>query len=149
MINQDDKGSYTVKSSDGKSEYTVSITSEKCQLESDCVPHCKDSPCDYLCRHMIMCTCYDYQHGHLCKHAHEIYSMHTQMQAECSGISKVDNDCIHEDPRSIDIEADTVEMSERTVEMSEHPVEMSEVKCVGVKPSKSTQDKAGNLLNTK
>ena len=62
---QDVKGIYAVKSSDEKSEYAVSIISETWKLEQVCVPHCIDNPCDFLCRHMVKCTRYDYQHGHL------------------------------------------------------------------------------------
>ena len=27
---------------------------------------------------MVMYTCYDYQHGHLCKHCHRIHCLHNQ-----------------------------------------------------------------------
>jgi len=126
---QDVKGIYAVKSSDEKSEYAVSIISETCKLEQECVPHCIDNPCGFLCRHMVKCTCYDYQHGHLCKHAHKIYGMHTQkneMLAECS---KLDNDCTYEEST-----ADIVEKEQQ-------------VNCIGVKPSKSAQNEAGKYLN--
>ena len=29
---------------------------------------------------MITCTCYDCQHGHLCKHTHKVFHMHMQRQ---------------------------------------------------------------------
>ena len=70
---------------------------------------------------MVKCTCCDYQHGHLCKHAHKIYAMHTQekeMLAECS---KLNNDWTYEESDTI---AGIVEKAQQ-------------VNCVGVKPSKS------------
>ena len=30
---------------------------------------------------MISCTCYDFQHGHLCKHAHKVNYLHVQSKS--------------------------------------------------------------------
>ena len=29
---------------------------------------------------MILCTCYDFQHGHLCEHTHKVFHLHMQQQ---------------------------------------------------------------------
>ena len=37
-----------------------------------------------LCRHMVSCTCYDFQHGHLCKHSHKVHqSLYTSVVYIC------------------------------------------------------------------
>lgn len=55
--------------------YTVLILSANCPQEPDCIPQCCELQCGYLCRHMVQCTCLDYVHGHLCKHAHKVISL--------------------------------------------------------------------------
>lgn len=60
---------YQVRSSE--STYTVQILSH-CQEQPSCVPQCSKVQCKYLCRHMAQCSCIDYIHGHICKHAHKV-----------------------------------------------------------------------------
>ena len=62
-------------SSDSKSQYRVNILSSTCSEQPTCLPHCVENECSYLCRHMISCSCYDFQHGHLCKHSHKVHSL--------------------------------------------------------------------------
>ena len=59
-----------VLAADGKSSYTVCVHIEQCSL--GCVPHCTSPECSRLCRCMMECTCTDYRHGHICKHAHKV-----------------------------------------------------------------------------
>ena len=59
-----------------KIQHTVVVLSMVCPSQPNCMPHCEEDGCHYLCRHMISCTCYDYQHGHLCKHSHKVYTLH-------------------------------------------------------------------------
>ena len=68
--------SYTVKSVSSDHQYTVHILASQCSHGKKCIPHCIQGKCSYLCRHMISCTCYDFSHGHLCKHAHKVQSVH-------------------------------------------------------------------------
>ena len=65
-----------MQSSDNERQYTVKILSLDCQGKPNCLPQCAQKECSYLCRHMISCTCYDYQHGHLCKHTHKAHAIH-------------------------------------------------------------------------
>ena len=44
----------------------------------NCIPHCQEQTCVYLCRHMLKCTCVDYVQGHLCKHVHKVYMQNVQ-----------------------------------------------------------------------
>lgn len=71
---------YLVDSSDSKTQYTVDVLSPTCPDQPNCLPHCVEKECSYLCRHMISCTCYDFHHGHLCKHTHKVYHLHMQLQ---------------------------------------------------------------------
>lgn len=43
-----------------------------CSERPNCVPQCSQAECEYLCRHMLKCTCMDYNQGHLCKHVHKV-----------------------------------------------------------------------------
>ena len=65
-----------VDSTDMTTQHSVKISSIVCPSHPNCMPHCEEDACHYLCRHMISCTCYDYQHGHLCKHSHKVYTLH-------------------------------------------------------------------------
>ena len=70
--------SYTVKSVSLDHQYTVHVLASQCSHGKECIPHCIQGKCSYICRHMISCTCHDFSHGHLCKHAHKVQSsMHT------------------------------------------------------------------------
>ena len=41
---------------------------------------------------MITCTCYDYQHGHLCKHTHKVKNLQVKCQdAEITDQPHADN----------------------------------------------------------
>ena len=64
--------SYTVKSVSSDYQYTVHMLASQCSYGNECIPHCTQGKCSYLCRHMISCTCYDFSHGHLCKHVHKV-----------------------------------------------------------------------------
>lgn len=74
-MQEHEEGKYEVKSSDGVSTYVVTICGIQCSHKTSCIPQCTASECQYLCRHMISCTCWDYQEGHLCKHCHKIKAM--------------------------------------------------------------------------
>ena len=52
--------------------YTVHVKEATCDNDSCCVPRCTSKECGHLCRNRIECTCYDYTHGHLCKHVHKV-----------------------------------------------------------------------------
>lgn len=56
--------------------HTVTVMASQCPQRKECIPQCIQKNCLYLCRHMLRCTCYDYSHGHLCKHVHKVQSMH-------------------------------------------------------------------------
>ena len=68
--------------------YTVRIVSKNCLQQPDCIPQCSEVQCKYLCRHMVQCTCFDYVHGHLCKHAHKVnlFALNPDLTM-CMGIS--------------------------------------------------------------
>jgi hypothetical protein len=51
--------SYTVKSVSSDHQYTVHMLASQCSYGNECIPHCTQGKCSYLCRHMISCTCYD------------------------------------------------------------------------------------------
>lgn len=68
-------------------QHTVVVLSVVCPSQPNCMPHCEEDGCHYLCRHMISCTCYDYQHGHLCKHSHKVYSLHLNSTATATSIT--------------------------------------------------------------
>ena len=78
---------------------------------------------------MVNCTCYDYQHGHLCKHAHKVYSREKQEQ----------NGTDEDNPLEIG-DADTPDAI---------PDEEDQVTILKthVAPSKAIQDKAGIVMN--
>jgi len=63
---------FEVESSEKDKVYNVHIMSNSCAQQPNCVPHCQDPTCLYLCRHMMKCTCIDYTQGHLCKHVHKV-----------------------------------------------------------------------------
>ena len=67
---------YTVNSESSDQQYTVHISASQCTQGEKCIPHCMQGKCSYLCRHMISCSCYDYSHGHLCKHTHKVQTVH-------------------------------------------------------------------------
>ena len=70
FVQEHEKGKYEVKSSGGVSTYVVTICGTQCSHKASCIPQCTASECQYLRRHMISCTFWDYQEGHLCKHCH-------------------------------------------------------------------------------
>ena len=57
--------------------YTVHVLARNCLQQPQCIPHCDEPECGYLCRHMVQCTCIDYVQGHLCKHAHKVNNIPT------------------------------------------------------------------------
>ena len=77
---QEEGHRYLVDSSDSKAQYSVEILSSTFSDQPNCLPHCMEKECFYLCRHMILFTCYDFQHGHVCKHAQKVFHLHMQQQ---------------------------------------------------------------------
>ena len=73
---------FKVNSSDHKQVYTVQIKEATCSTASCYIPRCTFPECGLLCRHRIECTCYDYTHGHLCKHAHKVNMLLEARQPE-------------------------------------------------------------------
>lgn len=81
FLHKEDKiNHYEIVSSDAKTQYLVNILSSDCPNQPNCMPQCTEDECLYLCRHMITCTCYDYQQGHLCKHTHKVKCLQVQHQ---------------------------------------------------------------------
>ena len=72
---------YQVHSTEQDNMYIVHVQARKCLQQPQCTPQCNESECGYLCRHMVQCTCTDYIHGHLCKHAHKVMNIPTQPSA--------------------------------------------------------------------
>ena len=68
---------YEVQSSEMDRVYKVHVLSEYCEQKPNCIPHCQEQTCVYLCRHMLKCTCVDYVQGHLCKHVHKVHTIHS------------------------------------------------------------------------
>ena len=66
---------YEVQASEKDKVYSVHILSVGCPQKPNCIPHCCETTCSYLCRHMITCTCIDYTQGHLCKHVHKVRNL--------------------------------------------------------------------------
>ena len=64
---------------------------------------------------MISCTCYDYTHGHLCKHCHKVHHLHRTPLPTCSEIHPVDP--VLDDPCIITDEDEIVQ------EIGVHPPE--------------------------
>lgn len=64
------------------------------------MPHCDEDGCCYLCRHMITCTCYDYQQGHLCKHSHKVYNVYQQGQNFTNTTDEATEDHVISNPPS-------------------------------------------------
>ena len=58
--------------------YSVCKKSTACSLPG-CSIKCTKPECDFLCRHMYSCECYDYANGHICKHVHAV---HMQIKAD-------------------------------------------------------------------
>ena len=79
-LKEDKINHYEIISSDAKTQYSVTILLSDCPNQPNCMPQCTEDECSYLCRHMITCTCYDYQHGHLCKHTHKVKNLQAQHQ---------------------------------------------------------------------
>ena len=77
---QEEGDRYLVDSTDSKTQYSVEMLSSTCPDQPNSLPHCVEKECFYLCRHMILCTCYDFQHGHLCEHTHKVFHLHMQQQ---------------------------------------------------------------------
>ncbi|XP_065903839.1 uncharacterized protein [Dysidea avara] len=61
-VHSDDENSsqYHIDSSDLTMQYKVYVLLTVCPSQPNCMPHCSEEGCGYLCRHMIRCTCYDY-----------------------------------------------------------------------------------------
>lgn len=106
-----------VDSSDSQAQYIVEVLLSTCPDQPNCLPHCVEKECSYLCRHMITCTCYDFQHGHLCKHTHKVFHMHMQRQP------------VNDDEGENDAVTNATDLPS--------PME------IGVNPPKATQDEAG------
>lgn len=69
-------GVYDVLScTDVGKHYRVIVTKNMCVEQPSCIPQCNSVRCQYLCRHMISCSCWDYTAGHLCKHCHKVWSV--------------------------------------------------------------------------
>jgi len=90
---------------------------------------------------MVTCTCYDYQHGHLCKHSHRIYSLQHQQ-------SPVDPTILDKDlpfSNSKDEEPSDTQEVELTMcsddSISVHNNDTTQN--IGIIPSKSARDEAG------
>ncbi|XP_065902011.1 uncharacterized protein [Dysidea avara] len=66
---------FQVESSEKDKFYNVHILSNSCAQQPNCVPHCQDPTCLYLCCYMMKCTCIDYTQGHLCKHVHKVNTL--------------------------------------------------------------------------
>lgn len=67
---------YTVTSESSQMPYRVKVLASECPQGKKCIPQCTQGKCLYLCRHILQCTCYDYSHGHLCKHVHKVQGIH-------------------------------------------------------------------------
>ena len=71
-------GVYDVLScTDMEKHHKVTVTKDICEDHRSCIPHCSSVSCQYLCRHMISCSCWDYTAGHLCKHCHKVWSTYS------------------------------------------------------------------------
>ena len=94
---------FEVHSSDHKGKYTVHVKESTCNTNSCCVPQCTFPECGHLCRNRIECTCYDYTHGHLCKHVHKV-KMLLAMKLSDEDLSISDQDHFDEsDKDQVDI----------------------------------------------
>lgn len=60
---------------DASKHYKVIVTSNTCEQKPVCIPQCNSLRCQYLCQHMISCSCWDYTVGHLCKHCHKVWGI--------------------------------------------------------------------------
>ena len=89
-----DGSKYLVDSKHSSQQYEVIVLPSHCFVGKDCIPHCVEEKCDCLCRHMVSCTCYDFKHGHLCKHSHKVHMMHQEKNStECGGVTDVIEKC--------------------------------------------------------
>ena len=120
-----------MKSGDGKMFYSVIVASTECPYKPDYMPDCMDSPCCYLCQHMVTCTCYDYQHGHLCKHCHRIYCLQNQQPVTIQEDNSASSEGMDSEP--LDGETLDTELFDET----------DTNKIIGITPSKSVRDGAG------
>lgn len=127
MVLQEEGNRYLVDSSDSKTQYIVDVLSSTCPDQPNCLPHCVEKECSYLCRHMISCTCYDFQHGHLCKHTHKVFHLHMQQQS------------VSDDGESDDGESDDGSNTDAVTDTTDLPSPME----IGVTPPKTAQDEAG------
>ena len=123
-----------MESGDKKMHYSVVITSTECPCKPDCMPQCTDNPCCYLCRHMVTCTCYDYQHGHLCKHCHRIYCLHNQQS-----LTVQDRDLDSTESENVDSEQFDVQEAEDIVQQNA----TNTTQTIGITPSKSLRLETG------
>ena len=117
-----------MESADVKTQYSVQLLSATCTARPNCLPHCMEKECLYLCRHMISCTCYDFTHGHLCKHCHKVHHLHRTQLPTCNELHQVDP--VLDDP-CINTNEDEVSVQE-----------------IGVHPPKRVQNEVGKCCPT-
>ena len=81
---------FKVNSSDHTQVYTVCIKETSCDTDSSCIRRCTFPEYGHsVCRNRIECTCYDYTHGHLCKHVHKV-KMILQPEEDLSTLDQLD-----------------------------------------------------------
>lgn len=97
---------FLVHSSDHERQYTVKLVLMDCQGKPNCLPQCTQKECVYLCRHMVSCNCYDYQHGHLCKHTHRVHNIY---QLESGG---KEHEVSDDEPKEIGVTPSTEKRNE-------------------------------------
>ena len=84
MVLQEEGNRYLVDSSDSKTQYIVDVLSSTCP------------------------DCYDFQHGHLCKHTHKVFHLHMQQQT-VSDDGEID-DGESDDGSNTDAVTDTIDL---------------------------------------
>ena len=83
---------------------------------------------------MVTCTCYDYQHGHLCKHCHRIYCLVNQQSLTVQDSGLASNESINR--KNMDGEQFNALEVEDTVQNDT-------TETIGITPSKSVRLEAG------
>ena len=89
---------------------------------------------------MVTCTCYDYQHGHLCKHCHRIYCLQNQQS-----LTIQENDLPSSEPMdSENVDGEPVDVQEvEDIVHSNGINETDTTQSIGITPSKSVRLEAG------
>ena len=83
---------------------------------------------------MITCICYDYQHGHLCKHSHRIYCLYNQQS-----LTVQDRNLDSTDSENVDGEQFDVQEAEDIVQQNV----TNTTQTIGITPSKSLRLETG------